>query len=157
LNNENEKYTGPKEVIFVSGWANVNSIYNKYFWEFVAKIFIGIMIMCTFLFWGKNLIYIALGLCIVTLSYSLYYLYQLMNHKNSNFKIRLMYWVEFALMMGLTLFFFGFILVIGKLVSTYYLVIFALPYFAAATFVLFYNPEDKIWISQKKFCFFESL
>ena len=78
--NENEKYTGPKEVIFVSGWANVNSIYNKYFWGFIAKIFLGLTIMLTFLFWKKNLIYIAAALCFITLTYSLFYLYMLINN-----------------------------------------------------------------------------
>lgn len=131
----------------MSGWANINSIYNKYTFEFISKIFIGIMIMMTFLYWGKNLIYIAFALCLVTLSYSLYYLFKLTNHRNSNFKIRMMYWVDFSLMFGLTIFFFGFLLVIGKLVSTYYIAVFALPYFATTLFVLFYNPEDKIWIS----------
>ena len=24
-----KKYSGPKEIIFVSGWANINTIYNK--------------------------------------------------------------------------------------------------------------------------------
>ena len=155
--NDNEKYTGPKEVIFVSGWANVNSIYRKYFWGFIAKIFIGLIIMMTFLFWKKNLIYIASALCFVALTYSLYYLYMLMNHQNSNIKVRMMYWVDFSLQIGYTLFFFGLILAIGKMIPLIYLPLFALPYLGAATFVMFYKPEDKIWISQKKFCFFEAI
>lgn len=59
--------------------------------------------------------------------------------------------------MGYTLYFFGLILAIGKLIPLIYLPLFALPYLGAATFVMFYKPEDKIWISQKKFCFFEAL
>lgn len=35
------KYTGPKEIIFVSGWININSVYQRYFWGFISKIMIG--------------------------------------------------------------------------------------------------------------------
>lgn len=35
------KYEGPKEIIFVSGWININSVYKRYFWAFLSKIAIG--------------------------------------------------------------------------------------------------------------------
>ena len=35
------KYAGPKEIIFVSGWININSVYKRYFWGFLSKIAIG--------------------------------------------------------------------------------------------------------------------
>lgn len=35
------KYEGPKEIIFVSGWININSVYKRYFWGFLSKIMIG--------------------------------------------------------------------------------------------------------------------
>lgn len=35
------KYEGPKEIIFVSGWININSVYKRYFWGFLSKIVIG--------------------------------------------------------------------------------------------------------------------
>ena len=35
------KYEGPKEIIFVSGWININSVYKRYFWGFLSKIAIG--------------------------------------------------------------------------------------------------------------------
>ena len=39
------KYTGPKEIIFVSGWININSVYQRYFWGFISKIMIGKQIL----------------------------------------------------------------------------------------------------------------
>lgn len=36
-----KKYKGPKEIIFVSGWICINSVYQRYFWNFVSKIFLG--------------------------------------------------------------------------------------------------------------------
>ena len=35
------KYEGPKEIIFVSGWININSVYKRYFWGFLSKIAVG--------------------------------------------------------------------------------------------------------------------
>ena len=35
------KYEGPKEIIFVSGWININSVYQRYLWGFISKIVIG--------------------------------------------------------------------------------------------------------------------
>ena len=35
------KYQGPKEIIFVSGWINIDSVYQRYFWGFLSKIAIG--------------------------------------------------------------------------------------------------------------------
>lgn len=35
------KYEGPKEIIFVSGWININSVYKRYLWGFVSKIALG--------------------------------------------------------------------------------------------------------------------
>lgn len=58
-----------------------------------------------------------------------------------------MYWIEFSLMLGLFIYFFGFILIIGKMIPLFYLPFFVLPYLATTIFVMFYNPEDKHWIS----------
>lgn len=35
------KYEGPKEIIFVSGWININSVYKRYLWGFISKIALG--------------------------------------------------------------------------------------------------------------------
>jgi hypothetical protein len=36
-----KRYQGPKEVIFVSGWICIDSVYKRYFWNFISKIMIG--------------------------------------------------------------------------------------------------------------------
>ena len=40
-----KKYSGPKEIIFVSGWANINSIYNKYIIGFLLKMSVAIALL----------------------------------------------------------------------------------------------------------------
>jgi hypothetical protein len=37
-----KRYKGPKEIIFVSGWICIDSVYKRYFWNFISKIVIGI-------------------------------------------------------------------------------------------------------------------
>ena len=39
--NNLKRYKGPKEIIFVSGWICIDSIYQRFFWSFVSKILIG--------------------------------------------------------------------------------------------------------------------
>ena len=41
-----KKYKGPKEIIFVSGWICIDSVYQRYFWNFISKIFIGKVYIC---------------------------------------------------------------------------------------------------------------
>ena len=38
---QTQKYKGPREIIFVSGWICVDSVYQRYLWGFVSKILIG--------------------------------------------------------------------------------------------------------------------
>ena len=83
----------------------------------------------------------------VSFLYAMYNLYNIIKYDSSNITLRLMYWVDFALTLGLTIYFLGYVLVIPGLISRIYLIGFGLPYLGAATFVFFYEPEDKLWIS----------
>ena len=37
-----KRYKGPKEIIFVSGWICIESVYQRFFWGFLSKILLGI-------------------------------------------------------------------------------------------------------------------
>lgn len=58
-----------------------------------------------------------------------------------------MYWVDMALMIGYTILFIGLILVMGNFVPLVYLPFFVVPYLVTSSIIIFYNPEDKMWIS----------
>ena len=36
------KYSGPKEIIFMTGWVNIDSIYKRYLFGFLSKAILGI-------------------------------------------------------------------------------------------------------------------
>ena len=109
-NNENDKYSGPKEIIFVSGWANINSIYWRYFWGFLARIFLGVVIILTFSLGGKNLIYLASALLFLSFCHVIYNGVQIIRYDKSNINFRVMYWVDMALAFGYFIYFLGFLL-----------------------------------------------
>ena len=54
-----------KEIIFVSGWVDVDSTYDRYTWSFVFKITIGIVIALCLLFNKQNFMPVALILFII--------------------------------------------------------------------------------------------
>lgn len=47
-----KKYSGPKEVIFVSGWANINTIYNKYIIGFVLKMVLALTLLYSLIYYN---------------------------------------------------------------------------------------------------------
>ena len=114
--NEKEKYSGPREVIFVSGWANINTIYNNYLIGFISKIILGIIIILTFLYWNKNLIYIMATLMVLAICHIINNIVQIVKLESNNIKFKMMYWVDLALCVGYATYFLGFILAIMELI-----------------------------------------
>lgn len=154
--NEREMYEGPKEVIFVTGWVNIDSVYQRYKYAFICKILIGLAIIGCLLYYSQNFAPVALLLCAINLVHigkNIYYLYM---YRGSNVKIRLIFMVELHISLGYFIYFLGFYLLLANRIGTKFFLLFTLPYLALTLFILFYNSEDNVYLSQKKFSIFEA-
>ena len=155
--NQKNKYTGPKEVIFVSGWVNIESIYNKYLFSFLSKIFIGIFILYSITHNSHNFYPVAICLSFICFCHLVKNCYNLYVYRNSNYKIKVVFAVELNIYLGYFIYFFGFFLVLVNIVKTQYLVLFSFYYLFIACFLFFYNPvEDNLFLNQKKLAILEA-
>ena len=156
-NNEKNKYTGPKEVIFVSGWVNIESIYNKYLFSFISKMFIGIFILYSITHNSHNFYPVAICLMIISFFHLVKNCYNFFCYRNSNFKIKIVFIVELNIFLGYFIYFLGFTLVLLNIIQTKYLLLFSFYYLLVATFIFFYNDTENLYLNQKKLSILEAI
>jgi hypothetical protein len=154
---EKGKYVGDREVIFVSGWVNVDAVYERFFWGFVSKIFIGILVLSSLQYNNQNFWPVAGGLAMVNLLHLLKTAFFLLRHKCSHQNIKIGLWLDFNLSLGYLTYFVGFLLVFMNLITNRFLPMFALPFLAFSAMILFSKDESNYIISQKKFQIFEGI
>ena len=151
------KYDGPKEIIFVSGWVNINSVYSRYFWGFLSKIALGVMILVSLSKTGQNFWPLALAFCLINLAHIIKNVYYLYSHRKSHNKIKLIFWLELHISIGYFIFFLGFLLIFTKALDPKFLPLFALPYLAISSYLFFSSDENNYFVNQKKFAIFEGI
>lgn len=155
--NEREKYEGPKEVIFVTGWVNINGVYERYKWAFVAKIFIGILVVACLLSREQNFWPVAAALVAINLMHIGKNAYFLHRYWDSNSKIKVVFWFELQISFCYFLYFLGFLLFMLSAAPARVFLFMTLPYFALTLF-FFLNPSDSnLFLSQKRFSILESI
>lgn len=155
--NEREKYEGPREVIFVTGWVNINSVYERYKWGFVAKILIGAMILVALLVTKQNFWPVAAAFCVINAIHIIKNVYYLYVYWDSSPKIKLVFWVELHISLGYFIFFLGFLLLLLGAISTRFFLLYTLPFLVFTIFLFFLNSDDNLFLSQKKFSFLEGV
>lgn len=155
--NEGLKYSGTKEVIFVTGWINTDAIYQKYLWGFVAKMLIGLLVLLSFQYTQQNLWPVAGGFVLINLIHFIKNVVFLVIHRNSHPNIKVGLWLDLNISIGYLIYFSGFLLLMTRIISNRYLALFALPYFCFTVFILFTEEEGNFLLAQKKFQIFEAL
>ena len=155
--NEHDKYEGPKEVMFVTGWVNINSVYERYKWAFIAKIGIGILIIISLLAVKQNFWPIAAAFCFINFVHVIKNVYFLHQYRDSSFKIKLVFWVELHFSLGYFIFFLGFLLLMLGYITTKFFLLYSLPYLGLTVFLFFASSDDNLFLSQKKFSFIEGI
>ena len=145
-----KKYKGPKEIIFLNGWANINSVYKNYTTGFIIKIFLGLAIVFSF-YNDFNLILIPLILCFSSFCFILKNIFLLFLYRNSDKKLKFIFWVELNSYLGLFIYFLGFILGELSLIKPRSLIFFSLPYLLVASILFVYDENKHDYIYQKKF------
>jgi hypothetical protein len=151
------KYEGPKEIIFVSGWVNINSVYSRYFWGFLCKIALGIMLLVSLWKNQQNFWPLALTFVLINLAHIIKNSYYLYVHRKSHTKIKLIFWIELHISIGYFCFFLGFLLIFLQILNPKFLALFALPYLAVSSYLFFTSEENNYFINQKKFAIFEGI
>lgn len=153
--NEINKYEGPKQVIFVTGWVNIDSMYQRYKYGFICKILIGVALIGCLLYNNHNFMPIAAILVLINLVHVFKNIYYLVAYRKSNYKIRTIFIAELHISIGYLIYFIGFLLLFTHLITTKFFLFYSLPYMLLTIFFFFYNAEDSVYLSQKKFLIFE--
>lgn len=154
--NERQMYEGPKEVIFVTGWVNIDSIYQRYKYGFICKILIAFAIIASLTHFQQNFAPVALLLCCINLAHMIKNIIYLHLYRGSNSRIRTIFILEFNISLGYFIYFLGFFLLMSHLISAKFFMLYSLPYLALTLFLFFYNAGDNMYLSQKKFSLFEA-
>ena len=154
--NEREMYEGPKEVIFVTGWVNIDSVYQRYKYAFICKILVGLAVICSLLYLHQNFAPVALILCAINLAHVIKNVVYLYLYHGSNMRIRMIFLIELHISLGYFIYFLGFYLLLAHYITTKFFLLYSLPYLGLTLFIFFYNADDNLYISQKKFSVFEA-
>ena len=153
--NESDKYEGKREVIFVSGWVNICSVYERYKWGFIVKIIVGLLILLSLNSLNQNFWPVAAAFCIVNLVHMVKNVYFLYCNWDSSSKIKMIFWLEFHIALGYFIFFFGFLLLMTDLISTKFFLLYSAPYLLLTMVLFFANSDENFFFSQKKFSILE--
>jgi hypothetical protein len=154
---EKPKFAGPREVIFVSGWVNVNAVYARYLWGFVSKIILGILIIYSLEKNTQNLWPVAAGFIAINMIHALKSIFFLIRHRNGQPNIKIGLWIDLHISLGYLFYFTGFLLTFIEVTSNRFLPLFSIPYIAISVVLFFSNNEENFILCQKKFQIFEAL
>ena len=151
------KYTGPKEVIFVSGWIDIKNVYQNYQEAFYIRIILGIV--CLFCLEHNEQDFSPVGMTAGVISFLILFrnLIRLILTRNSHQQIKFISWVEFQLSLGYFLVFLGFSLCFIKYLNIIMLPIFILPYLFINFSLFIFNNKENVYLSQKNYCLIESI
>ena len=151
------KYKGPKEIIYVTGWIDIDSIYNSYIFEFISKIFLGFSILFSIFFCEQNFYPVAFTFCFINSCHFFKNIFLLIYYKNSDFKIKFIFLIELHFSLSYFIYFLGYYLVFLNFITTQYFFLFAVPYTILTILLFLTNSESNTYLSQKKFAIFESI
>jgi len=144
-------------VILVTGWVNTDAIYQRYLWEFVAKMTIGLLVLLSLHYTKQNFWPVAAGFVLINLIHFTKNIALLVTHRNSHPNIKVGLWLDLNISTGYLIYFSGFLLLLTGTIANRYLPLFALPYLCFTVFILFTEEEGNFLLAQKKFQIFEAL
>ena len=154
---DKQKYSGQREVIFVTGWVNIDSAYSRYLWGFISKILIGLLVLYSLRHNNQNLWPVAAGFVTVNAIHVLKGLYFLVQHWSSHPNIKIGIWLDFNVSLGYLIYFAGFLMAFLGQITLRYLPLFTVPYLIFTVVLFFMTEDDNFLISQKKFQVFEAV
>jgi hypothetical protein len=154
---DKQKFVGKREVIFVTGWVNIDAAYTRYLWGFVSKILIGLLVMFSLQHNNQNFWPVAAGFVAINAIHALKGVYYVLHHWNSHPNIKIGLWLDFNIALGYLVYFSGFLLAFTEQITMRYLPLFTVPYLAFAVVMFFVTDDENFLMSQKKFQIFEAV
>lgn len=152
-----QKFTGPKEVIFVSGWIDIGSIYRNYQETFYIRIIVGFVLLFCILRNNQNFLPLLICAGAISSAYVVKNLILLLANRKSHTRIKLIRWVELQLSIGLLIVFAGFALVYCGVLPVLYLPLFTMPYLVVTFAIFMFRSDDNAYLAQKNFCLIEAI
>jgi hypothetical protein len=150
-------FTGPKEVILVSGWIDINSVFQNYQETFYIRMIIGLTLLFCIKRYNQNYMPLALMGTLISLIYVLRNIYRLIVGWKSHSRIKFINWVEFQLSAGYFLMMLGCLLLLSNYINIIYLPIFMFPYLIISFIIFMFRSDDNAYLAQKNHCLIESL
>lgn len=151
------KFEGQREVIFVSGWANIHQIFGQMRNAFLVKTLIAVVAVLCFRFWDQQLWPIAAGLLLHALLVTFLAARQLYLYWTSDAAIKMPIIVDLNEGVCLQIYFLGFLLYLTGEMPPRPLPLFAVPGLAYSTLVFLYYSEESLSVSTRKFMVIEWL
>lgn len=152
-----EKFAGPKEVIFVSGWVDVQTVFHNYLQTFYVRVILGLTLLFCLLKNDQDFLPLAIVSTGLALAQFLKHLFLLARHWSAPGHLRFIYWVEFQLSLGFLLAVLGFALVLGNYLRVLYLPLFIFPYLLVSFGIFMLKSDDNAFLAQKNYCLIEAL
>lgn len=154
---DEKKFIGQREVIFVSGWANIASIYNQHKNAFIFKILIGFSVIFSLNYNDQKLWPVSLLLTLINFWGVLQGIYSLYIYWHSPSSVKVSFWVDIQESLCYQIYFTGFTFYLAGFINQNYLPLFAVPFFVFSLFVFLYISEQHNEILIKKFMIFDAM
>jgi hypothetical protein len=145
------KFEGQREVIFVSGWANINQIFGQMRNAFFVKALIAVVAVLCFRFWDQRLWPVAAALLLHSLLSTLIAVRELYRYWTSDAIVRMPIIVDLNEGVCLQIYFLGFLLYLTGEMIPRPLPLFAVPGLVYSTLVFLYYSEESLSLSTRKF------
>ena len=146
-----------KEIIFVTGWVNVKSVYERYMWGFICKILIGLTVIYALLQNNQNMMPVVILFCVINSVHVLKNLFFVFYYRRSTQDFKSIFVIEFNIYLSYLIYFTGFLLLYKGDITNRYLPLFSLPVLVSGVVLFVLNSAENTFISQKKFHIFEAL
>lgn len=151
------RFESKKEIIFVTGWVNVDSMYERYTWGFLFKILIGISIASSLVLNRQNFFPVVAVFVSINAAHLLKNLFFIFYHRRSSAEFKSIFYIEFNISLSYLIYFVGFFLLYTGEITNRFLPLFSLPVVLMGIFMFLMNTKENTFLSQKKFQIFESL
>lgn len=149
------RFEGQREVIFISGWANISQIYRQQKMLYASKILIAVSVIYSFKYLDQKLWPLAVTLLLLSVVNIALSFQSLWSYWLSDRSVKLPMWVDLNESISYTILFGGFALYFFDLVDAGYLALFPLPGLLYSGLIFLYYSEESPGVMSRKFMIIE--
>ena len=150
------KFQTNKEIIFITGWVNIESVYERYLWGFICKILIGISVALSLVYNNQNFLPLVSLFLAINLTHTLKNLFFIFCYRKSAQSFKSIFLFEFQISFGYLTYFLGFFLLYRGEITNRFLPLYSLPNLIIGIFLFLTDARENTFLAQKKFQIFEA-